>query len=402
MRPATVALLAVIHLALPRTHSTPLTANKLETNAGRRDREPLLKPHLADVVPPLAPSAASEQPEPPAGIVPQEGEKSVSIFGDNVSLKWVSWNGSLPNGAVGIWNGYASRLDYVCKFNCEAGFYNANKGPYCFYPYADKEYSASKFEVLVNEDNFEFLEWKEGSYGSVPPTAVRTCARAGIYVGKNKYGLGKVVPQHEAFFLPWEGYEYWYKRYQVLAINTDAYSQHISHVEYGVDQIALFHHPPETLQFSRVTNNECHSVQKTVLLEKTSTIEKSWDIGRATRNGTQSSLTSKIPIISGNGVDFTKEQTIQFAEGTTLVESVSHAISVALDVPPNFSCAVRMEGRKTTADIPFKARLSRTYHTGETQWTSITGVYDGVKIGEINAVVDRCQPIADAAPCPQA
>ncbi|MBN3299556.1 NATT3 protein, partial [Amia calva] len=324
----------------------------------------------------------------------------MTIFGDNVNLKWVKWTGSLPNGAVGMWNGYASRTDYICKFNCESGFYNPSKGPYCLYPYANREYAASEFEILVNEDQFEFLEWKDGSYGSVPPNAVRTCAGVGIYVGKNKYGLGKVVSQHEAFFLPWEGDEYWYKSYQVLAINTDAYSQHISHVEYGIDKIELFHHPPENLQLSRVTNNECQSVMKTVLLEKTSTVEKSWDIGRTTRNGTQSSITAKIPIISPNAVDFSKEQTVQFSEGTKLVESVSHAISVEVNVPPGHSCAVRMEGKKLTADIPFNARLSRTYHNGDTHWTSVTGVYDGVKIGEINAVVDRCQPIPDAMPCP--
>ncbi|TNM90072.1 hypothetical protein fugu_004306 [Takifugu bimaculatus] len=155
------------------------------------------------------------------------------------------WNGSLPNGAVAIFNGYTERTDYVCKVNCEAGFYTPSKGNFCRYPYADKEYASSKFEMLVNVDHFEFLMWVEDSYGSVPSYAIKTCANVDIYVGKNKYGLGKVVTRHEAFFLPWEGDEYWYKKYQVLAINRDSYSQHISHVEYAIDQMKLFHHPPE-------------------------------------------------------------------------------------------------------------------------------------------------------------
>ncbi|XP_069039399.1 natterin-3-like isoform X2 [Lepisosteus oculatus] len=397
-----LALLQGSVTCLQSDPNVPQNLKEIVEKTVQAKKEPFLNPNLEDVEPPPATDDPVGHPENPAGLVPQEGEKSVSIFGDNVSLKWVSWNGSLPNGAVGIWNGYASRLDYVCKYSCEAGFYNANKGPYCLYPYGEKEYYAAEFEVLVNEDNFEFLEWKEGSYGSVPPTAVRTCARAGIYVGKNKYGLGKVVPQHEAFFLPWEGYEYWYKRYQVLAINREAYSQHISHVEYGVDQIELFHHPPETLRLSSVTNNECQTVKKTVRIEKTTEVETSWNIGRSTLLGIASSISAKIPLIGTASVEFTAEKTLQFSRGTTLVESISHAVSVELSIPPNHSCTVRMEGKKITADIPFTARLSRTYANGETHWTSVSGKYDGVQIGEFRAVVDRCEPVADAQPCPSA
>lgn len=358
--------------------------------------EAWLNPTLENVFP-------SREVTKPALIrdIPQAEMNSQSppMFGEHTNLKWVAWDGSLPNGAIAIFNGYTERTDYVCKVNCEAGFYTPSKGGFCQYPYADREYRSSKFEVLVNVDHFEFLQWVEDSYGSVPNYAVKTCPNSDIYVGKNKYGLGKVVTQHEAFFLPWEGDEYWYKSYQVLAINRDSYSQHISHVEYAIDQMELFHHPPEALQFARVTNLECRNVEKTVKLEKTTTMEKTWDIGRETRNGSVSTMTAKVPILGPGNVDFSKEQTVTFSEGTKMVESISHAVSVNLEVPPNHSCAVRMEGRKMTADIPFTGRLSRTNHNGDTHWTYITGTYDGVSVGEINAVVERCQPVTDAVPC---
>lgn len=358
--------------------------------------EPWLNPLLEDIIPSLdlrKPAILTEVPQV------ETNSDTLPMFGENVNLKWVKWEGSLPNGAVGIFNGYTERYDYVCKVNCEAGFFTPIKGSFCQYPYADNEYTSSKFEVLVNVDHFEFLEWVEDSYGAVPPYAVKTCPDVEIYVGKNKYGLGKVVTQHEAFFLPWEGDEYWYKNYHVLAINRDAYSQHISHVDYYIDQMELFNHPPESLQMAKVTNLECSSVQKTVTLEKTSTVEKTWDIGRETRNGSTSTMTAKVPILSPGNVDLSKEQTVTFSEGTKMVESISHSIAVELLVPPNYSCAVRMEGRKMTADIPFKGRLSRTNHNGDTHWTTITGTYDGVRVGEINAVVERCQPVPDAIPC---
>nr|XP_015830152.2 natterin-3 [Nothobranchius furzeri] len=325
---------------------------------------------------------------------------SFPMFSEHVNLNWVMWNGSLPDGAVAIFNGYAERTDYVCKVNCEAGFYTPSKGSFCQYPYAEKEYASTKFEVLVNVDHFEFLMWVEDSYGSVPQYAIKTCPSSDIYVGKNKYGLGKVVTRHKAFFLPWEGDEYWYKKYQVLAINRDTYSQHISHVEYAIDQMELFHYPPEALKLTKVTNLECQNVEKTVMLEKTTTVEKSWDIGRETRNGSVSTMKAKLPILGPGNVDFTKEHTVTFSEGTTMVESISHSVSVELVVPPNHSCSVRMDGRKMTADIPFTGRLSRTNNNGETHWTYITGTYDGVSVGEVNAVVERCQPVLDAPSCP--
>lgn len=160
----------------------------------------------------------------------------------------------------------------------------------------------------------------------------------------------------------------------------------------------LFHHPPEALKLAKVTNLKCSTVDKTVALEKTSTVVKTWDIGRETRKGTVSTMTAKVPILGGGSVDFTEVHT----EGTKMLESLNHAVSVNLKVPPNHSCAVRMEGRKMTADIPFTGRLSRTNHNGDTHWTYITGTYDGLNVGEINAVVERCQPVTEAAPCSSA
>ncbi|XP_030272879.1 natterin-3-like [Sparus aurata] len=395
MRWCVAVVFAVLQLCSPALQADPLLYIS-QLQDGQERPKAWLNPTLENVFP-------SREVTKPALIrdIPQAEMKSQSppMFGEHTNLKWVAWDGSLPNGAVAIFNGYTERTDYVCKVNCEAGFYTPSKGGFCQYPYADREYRSSKFEVLVNVDHFEFLQWVEDSYGSVPNYAVKTCPNSDIYVGKNKYGLGKVVTQHEAFFLPWEGDEYWYKSYQVLAINRDSYSQHISHVEYAIDQMELFHHPPEALQFARVTNLECRNVEKMVKLEKTTTMEKTWDIGRETRNGSVSTMTAKVPILGPGNVDFSKEQTVTFSEGTKMVESISHAVSVNLEVPPNHSCAVRMEGRKMTADIPFTGRLSRTNHNGDTHWTYITGTYDGVSVGEINAVVERCQPVTDAVPC---
>ncbi|TDH13187.1 hypothetical protein EPR50_G00055350 [Perca flavescens] len=93
----------------------------------------LLNPELEDVVPEPAGNVVSG-PLNPAELEQQQDLPSSYMFGDNVNLEWLTWSGSLPNGAVAIYNGYTERTDYVCKYKCEAGFYNPSLGPYCRYP----------------------------------------------------------------------------------------------------------------------------------------------------------------------------------------------------------------------------------------------------------------------------
>ncbi|KAM3611404.1 uncharacterized protein V6R79_018009 [Siganus canaliculatus] len=320
-----------------------------------------------------------------------------SVFGDNVNLEWVPWRGSLPNGAVSVDNSYTGRRDYVCKYGCYAGFYSPSLGQNCQYPREEHEYSGHPFEILVNRDNFEFLEWKQDSSGSVPQNSVKTCE--GTYVGKNRYGLGKVVSEHKAFFLPWEGDEYWYKYYEVLTINRDVNSQHISDVKYNIDKVAISKGPSRTMQISKTINNACQAVTKTVQMSKRTEVRNTWNFGSSTTLGITTSMKAGIPFIGAAGIEVSVQQTIDFSKGTTKVEARTHSVSIQISVPPNHTCEIRMEGRKITADIPYTARLSHTYSNGETRWKSISGKYTRVDFGQFKAVVDRCEPVIDAEPC---
>ncbi|XP_014027036.1 natterin-3 [Salmo salar] len=122
------------------------------------------------------------------------------------------------------------------------------------------------------------------------------------------------------------------------------------------------------MRISGNTNNECQMVVKTVTISKTSEDESTWNIGHTTMLGITTGITAKIPLTGSRGVEFNGEKTLQFNRGTTMVAAHSHSVSVELKVPPNHSCTMYMEGRKITTDIPFTARLSRTYGNGETQY----------------------------------
>ena len=361
----------------------------------------MLNPQLEGSVPPPLSQGPVQGPLTPADFDNQQLETSFSSFGGNVNLKWLRWNGRLPNGAVRIYNRYARRYDYVCKYGCTSGFYNPRKGSYCHYPYGDREYKRRNFDLLANKDNFEQLQWKRGSYGRVPPNAVRTCSWVSTYVGKNKYGLGKVVPKHKAFFLPWEGREYWYKSYEVLTIYKNYKTQSISNVVYAINKARMFNQPLKTIRTSQVTNNGCQTVCKTVTLSKTTKVEKSWNIGRSTTVGIKTSITTKVPVINARlNVELSSERTLQSSKGTTIMTQHKSTLSVELKVPPNHSCLVRMEGYKITANLPYRAILSRTYRNGVTRRTRISGKYDGVQMSKVRAVIDRCKPVPGAKACP--
>uniref|UniRef100_A0A3Q3MEU7 Natterin-3-like n=1 Tax=Mastacembelus armatus TaxID=205130 RepID=A0A3Q3MEU7_9TELE len=317
---------------------------------------------------------------------------------DNGNLKWIHWSGgSLPNGTVSIHNDYTNRVDYVCKYGCHAGFYNPTKGSFCHYIIENSFHSSSTFHFLVNEDNFEILEWKDGSYGSVPEHSVRTCYSDKIYVGRNKYGLG----MHKAFFLPWEGKEYWYKNYQVLTFNRDVENEHVSDVKYDTGRAVIITYPPEVMTSTTVINHECNKVVKTAHLSKTIRVEKRWDVGTSLTVGVRKSFTAGVPTIASGSVEVSAEVSVQASGGHTYSEEIGHSLSVEIIVPPNHSCKARMLGHKYKIDIPFTARLTRTYSDGTTKWRSVSGTYSGVQVGEVHTVVERCVPVPNTPSSPK-
>ncbi|KAF1389639.1 hypothetical protein PFLUV_G00075560 [Perca fluviatilis] len=311
---------------------------------------------------------------------------SSSLKVGQTNLEWQTFDDSLPNGAVSIYNEYVGRTDYVCKYRRAAGFYNPYKGPYCFYPYGEKEFHESPFEILVNKDNFEFIEWKDDSDGSVPQNAVETRPGSNIYVGKNKYGLGKVDVKNPAFYLPWKGSEYKYKSYQVLTVNKDVISEAISDVTYKTEGVNVVKYPPETLETHVLTNNDRQELTQTITLSKTTQKEQRWDVSFSLTTGAKTTITAGIPFVVEGKIDVSVEITLQYTQRATFTESITHTVSVLDKIPPNHSCRASMVGYKYRTDIPYTARLSRTYRNGEARWTSISGTYSSVQMGELQVL----------------
>ncbi|XP_022623846.1 natterin-3-like, partial [Seriola dumerili] len=188
------------------------------------------------------------------------------------------------------------------------------------------------------------------------------------------------------------------RRNEITFNDEDLISWSIGGVTYNTDGVKVIPYPPEVLRKSTVTNNECQSVVKKFTLSKTYQVEQRWDIGSSTTQRVGGSITAQIPYIGSAGVEFSELTTKQFTRGTTVVESITHSFTVEQSIPPNHSCSVSMLGYKYRAEIPFSAGVSHLYRNGG-KYEHMSGTYDKAQIGEVRAVVDRCEPIANAKPC---
>ncbi|KAH0626648.1 hypothetical protein JD844_001739 [Phrynosoma platyrhinos] len=360
----------------------------------------------------IIPLIASEQENTTVSVIPQKDGRRVpvtlkrnkrsdrgnEVFQDT-SLKWVAFQGTIPQGTVSLWNNYAQRREYTCAIDdCRAGFYSPNEGSFCFYPFAGKQRQSARFWLLVNENDLELLEWRSGYAGGVPSNSIGTCSGDRFYVAKNKYGLGEVDRQNTAFFIGIDGSEYWYKSYDVLTVNKDYVSHKIYNVIYFKEH-GEYENEAVILKTSKVRNYDCKAIKKKTSLSKEIAREHHWDLSNSLSFGTSLTLTAGIPRIIGGRWSISVEKNITQSEGSSVSDKEVHTVEVELEVQPNHECEVEMEGIKMKAEIPFSASVIRQYKNGVKRRATVQGVSKNLAVEEVSAVVKRCHPIPDAEPC---
>ncbi|XP_034025394.1 natterin-2-like [Thalassophryne amazonica] len=323
---------------------------------------------------------------------------------DETNLHWVKCEGSVPDGAVSIQNTYVSpaRTEYVCKSSCQAGYYST-KDSKCHYPYGTREMSSSSnCYILVNRDNFELLEWKDGYDGSVPEIAVSTCENNKIYVGKSAYGLGKIDPSNHCLYYVWNGAETCTKTYQALTVNKNIIEQTMKDVKFQTEGVSVIVGKPEVMRSSTVKNQHCHEVKDAVTLTKDISTEERWDVINSVTFDVKTTVTAGFPDIGSGTLEIGTEATWEFTKGDSQTDTQSYSISVPVPVPPKQSCTVSMLAQVNKADIPFTATLIRTYGSGQKTQTKAKGVFRMTQIAEIQANIEQCTIIGDVKDCPKA
>ncbi|KAM9592076.1 natterin-4-like [Morphnus guianensis] len=316
-------------------------------------------------------------------------------------LKWVAFEGKLPADAVSNWNDYAKRMEYVCStgvLGCNTGAYVPDRGPFCFFPFAEGEQSTPTFKVLVNVGDFEALDWVDASFGSVPENAVEGCPSVDVFVGRNRYGLGKVAKEQRAAFVVVDGEEVWYKWYQVLVVKKGPADITISDVRYNISG-AVEHGEDVTLTKTTMKNEGCQGARKAVTLEEATEMEHDWEIDQRVFATIRGVLRAAVLAFNGTGWEVTNVNNIPWVGGASTSEYVVHTRVVEEEVQPRMVCTVALEGRRLDVRVPFTAQLTRNFGDGQVHHVAVTGWARSRAVVGVRAGVKQCWPITDVSPC---
>ncbi|XP_037244423.1 natterin-3-like isoform X1 [Falco rusticolus] len=316
-------------------------------------------------------------------------------------LKWVPFEGHLPADAVSNWNAYANRTEYVCstqRWGCNTGAYVPQRGPLCFFPYGEWEWSTHDFKVLVNVGGFEALDWVADSFGSVPKNAVEGCPSVDVFVGRNQYGLGKVSKDQRALFVMVDGEEVWYKWYQVLVVKKGPADVTISDVRYNMSQ-AVENREDITVMKTTVRNEGCQGMRKTITMEEVTEREHNWQMDHRVLATIHGVLRTALLAFNGMGWGVTNVTDIPWVGGASAGEYVVRTHTVEEELRPRMACAVALEGHRVDVRVPFAAQLIRQFTDGQRHRVGVTGWAHSRAVVGVRPKVTGCWPITDILPC---
>ncbi|XP_046900775.1 natterin-4-like isoform X2 [Hypomesus transpacificus] len=293
---------------------------------------------------------------------------------DNMFLKWVRWSGSLPQWAVKVHIPGTGREDYICSFDMVSGYYNPSLGSFCYGSYLGRDKKYSEFDILVNEQNLELLEWK-----AFAPKYLKN----GVPADKDSNNASRHSEEN----------------CEILTLQTGQSKTRIHNIEYHIDDLAMLSQQPTVFNQMRVENHNCRDIDQEVHLEGSTERQSSWETSISNSLTLSASIEVTVPFVSVSaGVEYSNSKTL--TNGNSLTETVSHSLTVKVTVPPNHSCVVKMAGKTNKFDIPYKAQLSREFTDGRVHTIPVSGTYKGVQVAEMHAVAERCLPLPKAKPCP--
>ncbi|XP_053908395.1 natterin-4 [Cuculus canorus] len=316
-------------------------------------------------------------------------------------LKWVTFEGGSPADAVSSWNAYAERTEFVCSTShpqCNVGAYVPSRGPFCFYPYAGWERRTQSFKILVNVGGLEALAWVDDSFGSVPDAAVEGCPSVDVFVGRNRYGLGKVAKEHRAAFMMVDGEEVWFKWYQVLVVKKGLAAVTISHVHYNTSG-AVERWEKVTLMKTTVRNEGCGAALKEVTLEEATEVEHRWAMDQRIFATVRGVL--RAPLLTFNGTTWgvTNATTISWLGGASAGEYLVHRHVVEKTLQPRTACEVALEGQRGDVHVPFTARLTRDFGDAQPHRVAVRGWAHSRAVVAVQADVRQCWSLTHGPPC---
>uniref|UniRef100_A0AAY5ENJ6 Uncharacterized protein n=1 Tax=Electrophorus electricus TaxID=8005 RepID=A0AAY5ENJ6_ELEEL len=276
------------------------------------------------------------------------------------NIKWVK-SSQVPKDAYFYYDMKWKKIQYIARLGCQLCFSNGITIEFVTYSSPDfATYSNFKGDVeyLVNENNFEILEWKVTTYGAIPPLAVEFCGKMFVVKNEGRLGYIKAKGRQPKIPLPGKG----------------------------------------TVQFT-AENNNCNPVKQQAKLEKT--IEKtiSFQIAGSLTIGLTTEFSGKVPLIAGIKLTLSGQGAFTLSRSSSTTEKTIYSLTTEIEVPPRMHCSVKMMGINYEAKVQFTGELTRIYKNKEIRRTPVSGFYTSQEVGEIKAIVEPCQPVGTPSPC---
>jgi len=150
---------------------------------------------------------------------------------------------------------------------------------------------------------------------------------------------------------------------------------------------------PATMAPTIIENNS--GIAQTVTREITFTTSTSstFEFSRSIEIGVSMEVTGGIPLIGSVTTTVDGRLSDTFTVGETTTTEKSDSISASITAPPYTTITASINCQEYKADIPFTAKVKKTYYDGTTGETTTTGVYKGVAVSECTIRYSDPEPI---------
>uniref|UniRef100_A0A3P9K0Y2 Uncharacterized protein n=1 Tax=Oryzias latipes TaxID=8090 RepID=A0A3P9K0Y2_ORYLA len=301
-----------------------------------------------------------------------------------ITMEWEKFQGRVPKDAVKIREEGDMAVCRNMQNNCVLGIL---KGSTCEYEEGEEGKLTNKnsFEVLVNKDDFEKLEWKTTDCTKDVKVrhknAVKLCDDQNLFVGR-KSAKAKSLPAEKKKVLPCKVLTVVYEKGMEQEISDFKYEeQKKKETKMGV--------PNEELVV--VSNDDKNESKHTVQSKKATRQEKRWDFTYTI------TAENKLTIgVESSGFKMAYENRFQATvtehKGYSVVEEKDLTTSTQVTVPPNSKCTVKLVSSKLKVEIPFTAKLTRKYRRRSSKIKIVPGIYVSI-VGKAEAKIEKCEPL---------
>ncbi|XP_051580743.1 natterin-4 [Myxocyprinus asiaticus] len=242
---------------------------------------------------------------------------------------------------------------------------------------------------LVNDDEFEILQWQPSSNDNFPPLPVETCD--GYFIAKTDTGLG-YMKANSAIKIDNQLQKN--KQSEVLTLNYDIAEEFLSNVTYKMTPQKEKENA-EVLRKITANNKNCKAAKQVVTIESGFETTDSFQIGLTSIFG--GSIELEVPLLAK--MDLKAEISPSISKTKTNIDKATSGYTLEVETPPNTMCSIVVKSIILKTTVLFTAQLNRVYSNMAMRSTWVSGTYNHQEVANLEAVMEACKPITDGSKC---